>query len=110
VPSLSHLKLDPPQRRQRMLDALKWVLLRESQEQPLLLVFEGLHWIDSETQALLHSLIESLPFASCYWSTIVPSTSTAGAARPIIRNCGWTRSRPWAPTSYCTLCSGTTSD
>src|SRR5205823_6623929 len=56
-------KLDPPQRRQRTLDGLKRVLLRESQEQPLLLVFEDLHWIDAETQALLDSLVESLPSA-----------------------------------------------
>ena len=39
------------------------MLLRESQEQPLLLVFEDLHWIDSETQTLLDSLVESLPTA-----------------------------------------------
>jgi predicted ATPase len=57
----SFLKLDPPQRRQRTLDALKRIILRESQEQPLLLVFEDFHWIDSETQALLNSLVESLP-------------------------------------------------
>jgi class 3 adenylate cyclase/tetratricopeptide (TPR) repeat protein len=57
------LTLEPPQRRQRTLEALKRVLLRESQAQPLLLVFEDLHWIDSETQALLDSLIESLPTA-----------------------------------------------
>jgi len=50
------LTLDPPQRRQRMLAALKRVLLRESQVQPLLLVFEDLHWIDTETQALLDGL------------------------------------------------------
>jgi class 3 adenylate cyclase/tetratricopeptide (TPR) repeat protein len=56
-------QLDPPQRRQRTLEALKRVLLRESQGQPVLLVFEDLHWIDSETQALLDSLIESLPTA-----------------------------------------------
>ena len=31
--------------------------------QPLLLVFEDLHWIDTETQALLDSLVESLPTA-----------------------------------------------
>src|SRR6516165_1216739 len=55
--------LDPPQRRHRTLEALKRVLLRESQVQPLLLVFEDLHWIDSETQALLDSLVESLPTA-----------------------------------------------
>jgi predicted ATPase/class 3 adenylate cyclase len=55
--------LDPPQRRQRTLEAIKRLLLRESQVQPLILVIEDLHWIDSETQALLDSLIESLPTA-----------------------------------------------
>jgi class 3 adenylate cyclase/tetratricopeptide (TPR) repeat protein len=55
--------LDPPERRQRTLDAVKRLLLRESQAQPQLLVFEDLHWIDSETQALLDSLVESLPTA-----------------------------------------------
>ena len=39
------------------------LLLRESQVQPLLLVFEDLQWIDTETQALLDSLVESLPAA-----------------------------------------------
>jgi tetratricopeptide (TPR) repeat protein len=57
------LTLDPPQRRQRTLAALKRVLLRESQLQPVLVVFEDLHWIDTETQALLDSLVESLPTA-----------------------------------------------
>jgi len=52
--------LDPPQRRQRTLDAVKRLLLRESQAQPLLVVFEDLHWVDGETQALLDSLVESL--------------------------------------------------
>ena len=55
--------LDPSQRRQRTLEAIKGLLLRESQVQPLLLVFENLHWIDAETQAVLDSLIESLPTA-----------------------------------------------
>ena len=55
--------LDPPQRRQRTLDALKRLLLRESQVQPLCCVFEDLHWLDSETQALLDGLVESLPAA-----------------------------------------------
>jgi predicted ATPase len=57
------VQLDPPQRRQRTLDALKRMLLRDSQVQPLVLLFEDLHWSDSETQALLDSLIESLPSA-----------------------------------------------
>src|SRR5713226_7027786 len=53
-------KLDPAQRRQRTLDAVRRLLLREAREQPLLLVFEDLHWIDGETQALLDGLVESL--------------------------------------------------
>ena len=55
--------LDPTQRRQRTLDGVKHLLLRESQDQPVLVVFEDLHWIDSETQALLDALVERLPTA-----------------------------------------------
>src|SRR5262245_56199605 len=55
--------LDPAPRRQRTLEAVKGLLLREAGEQPLLLIFEDLHWIDAETQALLDSLVESLPTA-----------------------------------------------
>ncbi len=54
-------RLDPVQRRQRTLDGVKRLLLRESQIQPLLALFEDLHWIDAETQALLDGLVESLP-------------------------------------------------
>src|SRR5262245_48080574 len=57
------LAMDPLQRRRRTLEALKRILLRESQVQPLLVVFEDLHWIDTETQAVLDMLVESLPSA-----------------------------------------------
>ena len=52
--------LDPVQRRQQTLDAVKRLVLREAREQPLLLIFEDLHWIDGETQALLDGLVDSL--------------------------------------------------
>jgi tetratricopeptide (TPR) repeat protein len=55
--------LDPLQRRRQTLDALKGLLLRESQEQPLLLVCEDVHWVDTETQALLDHLVEGVPTA-----------------------------------------------
>ncbi len=55
--------LDPQQRRERTLDAIRRLLLRESQVQPLLIVFEDLHWADSETQSVLDSLVQSLPSA-----------------------------------------------
>jgi predicted ATPase/DNA-binding winged helix-turn-helix (wHTH) protein/class 3 adenylate cyclase len=57
------LRLEPPQRRQHTLNALKRLLIRISQVQRLLLIFEDLHWIDTETQAVLSSLVESLPMA-----------------------------------------------
>jgi class 3 adenylate cyclase len=52
--------LDPAARRQQTLDAVKRLLLREAREQPLLLIFEDLHWIDSETQAVLDTLVDGL--------------------------------------------------
>ncbi|MGH7314735.1 MAG: AAA family ATPase [Candidatus Rokuibacteriota bacterium] len=53
--------LDSTQRRHRILDAVKRLLVRQSQLRPLLLIFENLHWIDAQTQAFLDSLMESLP-------------------------------------------------
>ena len=55
------LALDPLQRRRQTLEALKRVLVRASQERPVLLVVEDLHWIDPETQALLDGVVESVP-------------------------------------------------
>ncbi|HSF03351.1 MAG TPA: AAA family ATPase, partial [Solirubrobacterales bacterium] len=59
-PGEAFLGLEPAQRRRRALESVKRVLLRESREQPLVLLFEDLHWIDTETQAVLDSLAESL--------------------------------------------------
>jgi class 3 adenylate cyclase/tetratricopeptide (TPR) repeat protein len=55
--------LNPRQRREQTMDAVRTLLLRESQVQPLCVVFEDLHWIDSETQAFLDSLVLDLPAA-----------------------------------------------
>src|SRR6267142_1852677 len=52
--------LSPEQRRQRTLDAVRRLLLREAREQPLVVIFEDLHWIDGETQAVLDTLVDSL--------------------------------------------------
>ena len=52
--------LEPPQRRQRTLEACTRLLLRASQVQPMLVVVENLHWIDTATQAFLDRLVDSL--------------------------------------------------
>ena len=56
-------QLDPAQRRQRTLTALKRVFCAKARSSLCSWCFEDLHWIDTETQALLDSLVESLPTA-----------------------------------------------
>ena len=56
-------QMDPQIRRRRTFEALKKLFLRESLNQPLILVFEDLHWIDSETQGFLDMLSESVASA-----------------------------------------------
>ena len=63
VEDVHWIALDPAQRRSRTLEVCKRLLLRENQMQPLVVIFEDLHWIDAETQAFLDSLVDSLPSA-----------------------------------------------
>ena len=56
-------QMDPQIRRRRTFEALKKLFLRESLKQPLILIFEDLHWIDSETQGFLDVLSESVASA-----------------------------------------------
>jgi len=53
-------QMDPQIRRQRTAETIKRILLRESLNQPLMVIFEDLHWIDSETEALLNLLIDAI--------------------------------------------------
>src|SRR3984957_3481779 len=55
--------LDPPQRLRRSLDAAVQLLVRESEMQPLLVVFDDVQSSDSVTQSLLDELVDSLPRA-----------------------------------------------
>src|SRR6266851_2457291 len=53
-------QMDPQIRRRRTLEAIKRIMLRESLNQPLMVIFEDLHWIDGETQALLNLLVDAI--------------------------------------------------
>jgi predicted ATPase len=53
-------QMDPQIRRQRTLDAIRRIFLRESLNQPVVVIFEDLHWIDAQTQALLDLLTDSI--------------------------------------------------
>jgi class 3 adenylate cyclase/predicted ATPase len=53
-------QMDAQIRKRRTLEAIKRILLRESLNQPLMVIFEDLHWIDEETQAFLNLLADSI--------------------------------------------------
>jgi len=53
--------LAPSQQRQQTLDALNAWILDESEHQPILILWEDLHWADPTTLELLGSLLEQSP-------------------------------------------------
>jgi predicted ATPase len=59
-------QIGPQIRRRRTNEAIKRILLRESLNQPLMVIFEDLHWIDNETQDLLNLLVDSLGTARIF--------------------------------------------
>ena len=53
-------QMDGQVRKRRTLEAIKRILLRESMNQPLMVMFEDLHWIDEATQEFLNLLADSI--------------------------------------------------
>ena len=52
--------VEPPERRRRIFAAVTRIVLREAERQPVLLVIENLHWADSETIALVDTLVDEI--------------------------------------------------
>jgi predicted ATPase len=80
------LLLSPQQQRQETLDVLVAWLLAEAERQPVLAVWEDLHWADPSTLELLGLVIDQAPMARML---------TLLTARPEFRP-------PWAPRSHLT--------
>ena len=53
-------QMDAQVRKRRTLEAIKRILVRESLNQPLMVIFEDLHWIDEQTQEFLNLLADSI--------------------------------------------------
>jgi len=52
-----YLKLEPQQKREKTFEAIRDLLIRESEHKPLILVVEDLHWIDKTSEEFLDYLI-----------------------------------------------------
>jgi class 3 adenylate cyclase/tetratricopeptide (TPR) repeat protein len=53
-------QMDGQVKKRRTLEAIKRIALRESLNQPLMVMFEDLHWIDEQTQEFLNLLADSI--------------------------------------------------
>jgi len=53
-------RMDAQIRRRRTQEGLRRIFIRESLQQPLIMIFEDLHWIDAETQGVLNLLADSI--------------------------------------------------
>jgi class 3 adenylate cyclase/tetratricopeptide (TPR) repeat protein len=53
-------QIDGQIKKRRTHEAIKRILLRESLNQPLMVIFEDLHWMDAESEALLNLLVDSI--------------------------------------------------
>jgi class 3 adenylate cyclase/ribosomal protein L40E len=85
-------------RRRRTLDAIKRLLLRESLNQPLMVIFEDLHWIDEETQAFLNLLAESIGTAKILllvnYRLSIHSNGIARPTTPNYASTHWAKKAP----------------
>jgi predicted ATPase len=87
-------EMDPRIRRRRTQEAIKRIVLRESLNRPLMIIFEDLHWIDSETQGCSICWSKGwLVHGSSYSSTTGQNTGMNGPAGPITLSSEWTH---WA--------------
>ena len=55
-----YLKLDGKQRRDKVFDAIRLILIAESQIKPVIVIVEDLHWIDKTSEEFLSYLINSI--------------------------------------------------
>jgi class 3 adenylate cyclase/tetratricopeptide (TPR) repeat protein len=83
------LILNPQHQKQKTQEALITLLLAEAAQQPVLVVWEDLHWADPSTLELLGLVIDQVPTASLLLVL---------TARPEFR-------LPWAPRSHLTQCA-----
>jgi len=60
VEDKAYVRMEPDQRRWKTIDAVKNLLIKQSQKKPLILAIEDLHWIDKSSEELLSRLLEGI--------------------------------------------------
>jgi tetratricopeptide (TPR) repeat protein len=60
---IDKIPMSPEERKNRIIEALKRIVLKGSEIRPLIMAFEDLHWIDKSSEDQLKHLLESIPGA-----------------------------------------------
>jgi len=86
VDDQSYFSLEPAQRRERVFEAIRYLFMVESQQRPLILAIEDLHWIDRTSEEFLSYFIEGLPGANILLILLYrPEYTPAWASKPFYR-------------------------
>jgi hypothetical protein len=91
-----YIKLEPPQRREKTFEAVRDLLIRESQSRPLVVALEDLHWIDRTSEELLTYLMGGgWPILiSCFSFFTGRNIPIPGRVDPITARSAWISSPP----------------
>jgi tetratricopeptide (TPR) repeat protein len=60
---IDKIPMSPEERKSRIIEALKRIVLKGSEIRPLIMAFEDLHWIDKSSEDQLKHLLENIPGA-----------------------------------------------
>jgi len=58
---IDKIPMSPEERKNRIIEALKRIVLKGSEIRPLIMAYEDLHWIDKSSEDQLKHLLESIP-------------------------------------------------
>jgi class 3 adenylate cyclase/tetratricopeptide (TPR) repeat protein len=58
---IDKISMSPEARKDRMIEAIKRIVLKGSEMKPLVLAIEDLHWMDRSSEDVIRSILESIP-------------------------------------------------
>ncbi len=58
---IDQISMSPEARKDRIIEALKRIVLKGSEIRPLIIAFEDLHWLDKSSEDVVRSQLESIP-------------------------------------------------
>jgi predicted ATPase len=58
---IDQISMSPEARKDRIIEAIKRIVLKGSEMKPLILAIEDLHWMDRSSEDVVRSILESIP-------------------------------------------------